>query len=62
MVIRLTKNHKKPSGKIIPKGTIIEVAGEHPYKEFEVVMDDGNLDTPKNQLKAEEIKTDKNKA
>ena len=25
MVIRLTKNYKKPSGKTIPKGTIIEV-------------------------------------
>ncbi len=58
MVIRLTKGHKKPSGKTIPKGTIIEVVEGHPYKDFEMVMNDGNLDSKKNQLAAEQLKTD----
>ena len=57
MVIRLTKGYKKPSGKTIPKGTIIEVVEGHPYKDFEVVMKDGNLDSPKNELASEELKT-----
>ena len=37
MKIRLTKAHKKPSGKKIAKGTIISVHEGHPYKDFEVV-------------------------
>lgn len=37
MKIRLTKAHKKPNGKKIDKGTVIDVTDGHPYKDFEVV-------------------------
>lgn len=61
MVIRLTKGHKKPSGKAIPKGTIIEVVEGHPYKDFEIVIQDGNLDSKKNELAAAQLETDEAK-
>ena len=37
MKIRLTKAYKKPNGKKIDKGTIIQVSDGHPYKDFDVV-------------------------
>lgn len=76
MVIKLTKDYTKPSGKVVAKGTRIEVVDGHPYKDFEILIEDGSMDTPKNKLQAEEIigdeakeleekavkqKTDKNK-
>ena len=41
MVIKLTKEHKKPNGKIIPKGTLITVAQGHPFKKGTYKILDG---------------------
>jgi len=61
MVIRLTKNHKKQSGKILAKGMLITVADGHPYKDFEIVIKDGTMDTPKNELAVSKLMDDKAK-
>ena len=44
MIIELTKDHKKPNGKVIKKGTKISVLKGHPYKDFKVVQPEGVQD------------------
>jgi len=51
MQIKLTKDHKKPNGKKIPKGTIISVAEGHPYKDFELVTNNGAKKIKKTTVK-----------
>lgn len=47
MIIELTKNHKKPNGKVIKKGTRISVVSGHPYKDFEIIQPEGVEDESK---------------
>lgn len=44
MIIELTKDHKKPNGRKIKKGTKISVVSGHPYKDFKVVQPEGVQD------------------
>jgi precorrin-6x reductase len=53
MIIRLTKNHKTATGRVLKAGRIIETSMGHDYKDFEVLAKDGHFGSPKNSgLKA----------
>lgn len=55
MKIRLTKGYKKPNGKLIKKGTVIQCLAGHPYKDFVLVDEDDTVkkvsDEPKDEAK-----------
>lgn len=59
MIIKLTKDHKKPNGRVIKKGTEITVLAGHPYKDFEVIQPEGKLDERVNKIIDNTKKKDK---
>lgn len=53
MIIRLTKNHKTATGRVLKAGRVIETSSGHDYKDFEVLAKDGHFGSPQNSgLKA----------
>lgn len=59
MIIRLTKDHKKPNGRVLKKGKIIETSKGHTYKDFEVLAEEGHLSSPQNKELSDKLKADK---